>query len=241
MDKTLFSNGKIMLFGDVGDTWSGDCFTPGDVARALADNGDGDATVHLNSGGGIATDGMAIFSLFKAHPGKVNIVIDGVAASAASLIAMAGDTRTMRNGAMMMIHDPATITVGNVAAHEKNIATLDKLAANYAGVYGRASGKTPEAARTIMKAETWLTADEAVAQGFATAIAEEKAATASAFDYRIYMRAPSGLPMRAARTSAPHGVAAVIKTITEIEDRAVTAAAAIVAAAARMRMRQRQL
>ena len=200
--KNLFMNGAIHLFGDVGDTWSDDNFTSGDVAQALAENGDGDVSVRLNSGGGIANEGMAIYSLLKAHPGKVNIAIDGMAASAASLIAMAGDTRTMRDGAMMMIHDPSAITVGNAALHAKNGAALNKLADNYAGVYARASGKTPDAARGVMQAETWLTADEAVAAGFATGKIAEAAATMSAFDYRIYMHAPAGLPIRELRERA---------------------------------------
>src|SRR4051794_11206645 len=76
MDKDLLINGEVHLFGDVGDTWSGDNFTPADVAHALAAHGDGDVTVRINSGGGIATDGMAIYSMFKSHPGKVNIVVD---------------------------------------------------------------------------------------------------------------------------------------------------------------------
>jgi ATP-dependent protease ClpP protease subunit len=199
MDKDLLVNGEVHLFGDVGDTWDGDCFALSDVAHALAMHGDGDVTVRLNSGGGIATEGMAIYSLLKAHQGKVNIVVDGVAASAASLIAMAGDTRAMRDGAVMMIHDPATITVGNVDAHQKKAAVLDKLADNYAGVYGRAAGKSTADARKIMKAETWMTAQDAVEQGFATSVLAEGAAVKAAFDYRVYMHAPAAMPMRALR------------------------------------------
>jgi hypothetical protein len=158
------------------------------------------------------------------------VAIDGVAASAASLIAMAGDVRTMRDGAMMMIHDPATITVGNADAHARNGATLDKLANNYAGVYGRASGKTPEAARKIMKAESWYTADEAVAEGFATEKMAEVAVEMRAFDYAVYMRAPSGMPQRAPRAKAT--------TIVTAIDEVPPALDPVGAALARMRMRQ---
>jgi ATP-dependent protease ClpP protease subunit len=233
MDKSLLVGGSILLYGDVGVTWSDEGFTASQVAEALAENGDGDVSVRLNSGGGIATDGMAIFSLLKAHPGKINIEIDGIAASAASLIAMAGDTRVMRQGAMMMIHDPATITVGNSDMHEKVRAALDKLANNYAGVYGRASGKSAEAARAIMKAESWYTADEAVKEGFATALIEDKAAAKAAFDYRIYMRAPAGLPVRPRREPGARA------PLVEARDPGVIAVNAAAAAAARMRMRQR--
>jgi ATP-dependent protease ClpP protease subunit len=88
--ETLVINGQIYLSGDVGDPWGwGDGFTGEQVAKALVELGGGDITVRINSGGGIATEGMAIYSLLRAHPGKVTIAIDGVAASAASLIAMA--------------------------------------------------------------------------------------------------------------------------------------------------------
>jgi ATP-dependent protease ClpP protease subunit len=226
MDKNLLVGGEMHLYGDVGDTWSGDNFMPSDVANGLAAHGDGDVTVRLNSGGGIATDGMAIYSLLKAHPGKVHIKVDGIAASAASLIAMAGDTRSMRQGAMLMIHDPATVTVGNVDAHQKKIDTLDKLANNYAGVYARASGKTTADTRAIMKSETWLTADEAKKDGFTTAVEDEPAIKASAFDYRIYMRAPATLPQRSRRE---------VPAVPVLHE---TAPDAAIAASARMRARQ---
>src|SRR3954466_4266420 len=99
MSKQLLVNGEILIYGDVGDPWGwGDGFTPTAVALALADHGAGDVTVRLNSGGGVATDGMAIYSLLKTHPGKVTVAIDCIAASAASLIAMAGDSIEMRQG-----------------------------------------------------------------------------------------------------------------------------------------------
>jgi len=227
MDKNLMVGGEMHLSGDVGDSgWGDDCFSYSDVANGLAAHGDGDLTVRLNSGGGLATEGMAIFSLLKAHPGKVSIVVDGIAASAASLIAMAGDTRQMRQGAMMMIHDPATITVGNADVHQKKVDMLDKLANNYAGVYARAAGKTVEDTRAIMKAETWLTADEAVKDGFATALLDEPATAKAAFDYRVYMHAPASLPIRRPRP----------------KDAPIAAAAAdTTGAAARMRMRQTEI
>ena len=105
--KKLLLNGALMLYGDVGDPFGwGDGFSASDVAEALAEHGDGDITVRVNSGSGIANEGMAIYSLLKGHAGKVTIAVDGVAASAASLIAMAGSEIEMRDGAMMMIHDP---------------------------------------------------------------------------------------------------------------------------------------
>ncbi len=207
----LYVDGEILLYGDVGDPWGwGDGFTPTDVAQALALHGDADVTARLNSGGGIAFDGMAIYSLFRAHAHsgrKVNIIIDGIAASAASLIAMAGDRIEMRAGAMMMIHDAAGITWGTAEDHEKSRAMLDKLSAQYARVYSARSAKPEGDIREMMLAETWLTAEEAVSAGLATAVLAETVISSAAFDYRVYAHAPDGLPRRA-KPSQPAAAAA---------------------------------
>jgi ATP-dependent protease ClpP protease subunit/phage major head subunit gpT-like protein len=193
----LLLNNEIYLYGDVGDPWGwGDGFTPSQVATALVDHGAGPVTVRINSGGGIAFDGMAIYSLFKAHAGKVTMIIDGVAASAASLIAMAGDAREMRDGAMIMIHDPASITMGPAKSHEESAARLHKLAENYASVYALHSGMDAKDVRTLMLATTWMSADEAVANKFATAKITDTAKAMAAFDYQIYASAPDGAPVR---------------------------------------------
>lgn len=193
----LLIDGQILLYGDVGDPFGwGDGFTPTDVIQALAEHGPGDITVRINSGGGLAMDGMAIYSILKSHPGEITVLIDGVAASAASLIAMAGAKIEMRDGAVIMIHDAATITFGDAGRHEKNRDFLDKLSDNYAGVYAARSGLTREDVRALMKAETWLTADEAIAKGFATAKIDEAALQTAAFDYPLYARAPKDFPVR---------------------------------------------
>lgn len=238
--RDLIINGQIVLYGEVGDPWGwGDGFTPTDVMTALATLGEGPVTVRINSPGGIAMDGMAIYSLLKAHKGDITIAIDGVAASAASLIAMSGDKIEMRDGALMMIHDAATITFGNAEDHERSREFLDKISDNYAGVYAARAGVSREEAREIMKAETWLTADEAIEKGFADAKLVEPAAEAAMFDYRVYARAPKHLlkrvrtreqtaspqpkenkmsktpaPAVVAPTPAPAPVAAVIPPVT---------------------------
>ncbi|MFN3890163.1 MAG: ClpP-like prohead protease/major capsid protein fusion protein [Beijerinckiaceae bacterium] len=208
----LLVDGQLLLYGDVGDPlgW-GDGFTPTDVIQALAEHGPGDITVRINSGGGIAMDGMAIYSILKSHPGEVCVLIDGVAASAASLIAMGGARIEMRDGAVMMIHDAATITFGDAGRHEKNRDFLDKLSDNYAGVYAARAGVSREDARALMKAETWMTADEAIEKGFATAKIEEAALPTAAFDYRIYARAPKDFPVRSRELAIPAASAASSK------------------------------
>lgn len=190
----ILGAGKLTLSGDVGDFGFGDCFSHSDVVLALAQIEDDEAlTVFLNSGGGYAAEGAAIHALLARRAGSTDVVVDGVAASAASLIAMAGDTVTMSAGSVMMIHDPATITIGDAAAHAKSVEGLEALATSYARVYAAKSGKSVEEARTIMKAERWFTPEEAVADGFADAMSGDASKPVAAFDYRIYAHAPQRL------------------------------------------------
>ncbi len=191
---TLLKNGELVLYGFVGDDYWGDGFSATGVIDALAEIGrDTDVTVRLNSGGGYANEGIAIYNALATHRGEVAIVVDALAASAASVIAMAGDTITMRAGALMMIHDPAAVTWGDAAAHEKTKSQLDKLGDAMAGIYAdRCEGNADEI-RAEMREEIWLTGAEAVERGLATGTETAKAHTASAFDYRIYAHAPEKL------------------------------------------------
>jgi ATP-dependent Clp protease protease subunit len=186
-------DGEIVLFGTVGEGLFMDGFTALDVVEALAEIGRGkDVTVRLNSGGGIAWEGAAIFNALNAHRGSVTVYVESIAASAASLIAMAGNEIVMRPGSMMMIHDPAAITMGNSADHSKTIEALEALAVSMADIYAERSGKTPEETRADMKAETWMTASEAKAKGYADRVdrSKAKAKEPTAFDYRLYRHAP---------------------------------------------------
>lgn len=187
---------EIYLEGAVGMAfWPEDPhFTPSMVRGWLKDQGD--VSVHVNSGGGIASDGLAIYHMLRDHPGQVNIVVTGMAVSAASLIVMAGDTITMRPGATLMIHDPAfgwTEGRGTEADHRAVADMLAKLSDGYAGIYAARAGISADDAREIMRAETWLTADEAVAAGFADEVAGGELKAAAAFPYRVYAHAPQHL------------------------------------------------
>ena len=174
-------------------------FTSTDVFYALAGFDDKAAiTVHINSPGGIATEGAAIYALLKSHPGRLDVVVEGIAASAASLIAMAGKKVTMAAGSVMMIHDPAAVTVGNSDDHSKTIEALEALATAYARVYAAKSGKSVAACREIMKAETWFTPEEAASAGFADASSAKSGSIVAAFDYRQFRNAPEKLVALAA-------------------------------------------
>lgn len=204
----VLSDGELTLSGDVGDMWFGDNFTYADVVISLAQiDDDSDLVVRLNSGGGIATEGAAIHALLARRAGRTDIVVEGIAASAASLIAMAGKKVTMADGSIMMIHDPSGVTFGTSEDHAKSIEGLEALATAYARVYAAKSGSTPKECRDIMKRETWLTATEAVEQGFADAAGEDAADIVAAFDYRIYANAPKRLVALARKNGWAHEAA----------------------------------
>lgn len=188
---------ELILSGVVGgDAFLEDGFGAADVIGALASVGrNSDITVRLNSPGGIATEGAAIHAALASHKGNVHVIVEGIAASAASLLAMAGDRITMTPGSVMMIHDPAGMTFGDAAAHAKTIEGLNALGDAYAGIYSDRSGKTVKQARAIMKVETWFTGSEAVDAGFADDMgaANDDVPEPAAFAYQMYSRAPERL------------------------------------------------
>lgn len=192
---------EIFLEGSVGSSWWDEpSFTPTDV-RAMLDGRSGPLTVHLNSGGGVATDGQAIYAMLCAYPGTVTVVISGIAASAASLIAMAGDKIVMTEGSLLMIHDPAQFFTdgrGTEADHIKAAETLAVLSTAYAGIYAKRAQCSLDEARSIMKAETFYDPQGAINAGFADEIMEFPTKAVATFDYRIYANAPAALRDRAA-------------------------------------------
>lgn len=190
----ILEDGRLRLTGYVGDYYFDDGFTSNDVVLGLAlIDDEAPLDVYLNSGGGVASEGAAIHALLSARRGTTNIIVEGIAASAASLIAMAGDTVSMSLGAVLMIHDPQNITVGDSAAHFKMIDQLEAYATAYARIYSIKSGKTPEACREIMKAESWYSPEDAVADGFADKVIERKSVAVAAYDYRAFAHAPPEL------------------------------------------------
>jgi ATP-dependent Clp protease protease subunit len=188
---SLLVDGELYLHGDVGDSFWGEGFTSQQVIMALAEHGrDHDLKVHINSGGGFATEGAAIYALLSSHRGHKTIYVEGIAASAASLIAMAGDDVVMRDGSIMMIHDPAGFTMGNSKEHAKQIEALEALANTYADVYATRAGIEIEEARQHMTDEVWLKPEDAVSMGYADRVQRGKVAEPVAFAYHLYKHAP---------------------------------------------------
>ncbi len=162
----------VYIFDQIGlDWWTGDGITSKQFAAQLAAITAGTINVHINSVGGDAWQGIAIYNLLVEHPATIHVIVDGIAASIASVIAMAGDTVTMRLGSQVMIHDPWTVVSGDASDLTKTIEELNSTADSVAAIYAERAGGSVDDWRDLMRAETWYTADEAVEAGLADEVA----------------------------------------------------------------------
>lgn len=148
--------------------------TAADFAKDVAALDTNTINLRLNSPGGDLFDGIAIHNTLRAHKATVNVHVDGLAASAASVIAMAGDTVTMGAGTQMMIHDGLGLCLGNAAEMRTVADLLDKCSDEIAGFYARRAGGSTDMWRSAMLAESWYTGDEAVAAGLADSVVSDK-------------------------------------------------------------------
>lgn len=180
------SSSRVQIYGFIGDWWDGN--DSASLAEQINNLATDEIEVHLNSPGGYAFDGVAIFNALRQHDAKVRVVVDGLAASAASLIVMAGDEVIMATGSQMMIHNGSTIAWGTAADMRYVAGVLDKLSASMAEIYKVKAGGTADDWRTVMDAETWYTAEEAVAAGLADGV--DKASpvddATAAFDLSVF-------------------------------------------------------
>lgn len=143
----------------------------GNIKTLLAAAGGADVVLEVNSPGGSVTDALAIYNMLKGYQGNVSAVVDGIAASAATVVLMGADQIVMAEHSMMMIHNPWLSVEGDADELRKHADTLDKATAELVKLYAERTGRSPEEIAEMLKAETWLTADEAVAAGFADSVA----------------------------------------------------------------------
>ncbi len=171
-----YGNNKavIYIYGDITSyKWDEDDVTASDVVKKLAMYSDvEEIEVRINSIGGNVFQSVTIMNLLKDSKAKIHVVIDGIAASGASIIAMAGDTITMNDGAIMMIHEAAVGIHGQRDDFEKMIETLDKINSSMIEVYKTKTGLEDDVLKSMLKEETYLTASEALELGFCDAISE---------------------------------------------------------------------
>lgn len=167
-ERILFMNGVIAE-----DSWFDDDVTPA-LFKDELNAGTGDITLWINSPGGDCVAAAQIFNMLSEYPGKVTVKIDGLAASAASVIAMAGTEIWMSPVSMMMIHNPATVAWGDHAEMKKAMELLDAVKESIINAYVRKTGQSRAKLSHLMDAETWMDANKAVELGFADDILFQK-------------------------------------------------------------------
>ncbi len=159
-------NGEILLYGVIGDWWDGlDAKT---VVKDIDRLGEvNELVVRINSPGGLVHEGMSIFNHLVEHDAGVTVKVDGLAASMASMIALAGDRIVMGTGSMMMIHNPWSFSWGDANDLRKTANVLEKIQGQCVGLYAEHTGLSPIEIAKMMADETWMTDEEAVELGFA--------------------------------------------------------------------------
>ena len=195
---------EILIYGIVGDSFDGlDARTLVPMISA----GDDDLSVRINSPGGFVMEGLAIFNAIvreKAKGRAVVVHIDGLAASMASVVAMAGDTILIADNALMMVHNPWDCACGDAAELRRAADKLDLIRDQIVGIYSEKTTLTAEELKPLLDAETWMTAEEAIEKGFATEIAPASQAAAcdvKAFGFKHVPDSPRITAMAMTRNS----------------------------------------
>ncbi|EMX6283537.1 head maturation protease, ClpP-related [Providencia rettgeri] len=161
------SANTISVLDVIGEDYWGEGVTAKRISGALRAIGNNDVVVNINSPGGDMFEGLAIYNLLRAHSGKVTVNILGIAASAASIIAMAGDEIHMGRGAFLMIHNCWSIGVGNRHDFAKLAADLEPFDKSMADIYVARSGQSESVVSKMMDDETYIASSDAIAKGFA--------------------------------------------------------------------------
>ena len=195
VDAAVKDEVDILLYDEIG-FWG---ITAADFRRELDGIKASTINLRLNSPGGDVFDGIAIYNALREHPAKVITHIDGVAASMASMIALAGDEVRMAENGFLMIHNPWAMVVGNADDLRKEAELLDQISGSMLMAYEAKSPATSEQIKDWMADETWFTAADAKEAGFVDEVIgvesddEALASVAATFDLSIYAHVPAAL------------------------------------------------
>lgn len=235
---------EILIYSEIGKSWWGDTVDAETFVKELNDLDVSTISLRINSPGGDVFEGNAIFNALKQHKATVTVYVDGLAASIASVVALAGDKVLMAPNAMFMIHNPWTFAMGDAEEMRRTAGVLDKVRGTIVGTYERKTGKTSDELIEAMDAVTWLDAEEAIAWGFADAIVDDAAdeaddvAALANFDLRAlarYKNVPTERIAALVRPQTTADPAASAADVPSLEDRVAAleanAAAAVVALA----------
>ena len=187
---------ELLLYGEIDDFFG---ISASDVAGQLKAAGEiSSILVRINSPGGFVFDGAAIYNLLASQGVPVDVVIDGLAASSASYVAMVGKTVTMGKGSMMMVHNPWALTIGNASEMRKMADVLDKVRDSMLPGYMERYSGTESELKAALDAETWMTAADAKKAGLCDEIAgadaeDDPKDLVAAFDLSIFRNVPKNL------------------------------------------------
>lgn len=182
----------VRVYGYIGDSWWDDGVTASQFAQDLEGIGTDGIDLHLNSGGGSVFDAIAMHAALLNHPSDVHAYVDGIAASAASFLAMAGDEIIVEKPARMMIHNASGLVLGNRNDMRDMADLLEELDGTIAEIYADRSGRPVAGFLEAMNAETWYTSSQAVEAGLADRVANDRSTAAPedrAREQRIRARA----------------------------------------------------
>lgn len=176
------NTGEVMIYGPIGEDYFGEGISGKTFAKELKALGNvRTIDLRVDSPGGSVTDARTIYTLLAEHPAKVNVFIDGYAASAASFISMAGDEISIAEGGFFMIHEARGVARGTADDMARAATLLKTISDTIAQTYVARTGQSKAQVAKWMAAETWFTGAEAVAAGFATKLMENKRITACAY------------------------------------------------------------
>lgn len=194
---------ELYIYGVIGGDWFGEGITAKQVADDLKGIGKVKTIdVRINSEGGNVFDGKAIYSLLVENKATINVKIDGLAASAASFIAMAGNSIEIAEGAFVMIHDAYGVSFGRAEEMRAYADLLDTVNASIVDVYTSRTKQDAKKIKKWMKDETWFTAKEALANGFADKMTENLKVAACVMHPDRFKHVPSSLLPRRAIAAA---------------------------------------
>lgn len=184
MIEIINETNEIILSGIVGDGWDDQPITAKEVGKALKVFGSNAITVRINSPGGAADEGIAIYNLLKNHSGEVTTVNDSLAASAASVIFLGGSKRLMGDGSRLMIHRAMGLAFGNQDQIKKMLAALESYDRSLVEIYSQYMPTEPDAIEALMAKETWFESELAIESGLATGrySTDKKKKTQAQFD-----------------------------------------------------------
>jgi ATP-dependent protease ClpP protease subunit len=170
----------VLIHEQIGGDWLGDGLTSKRFAEDMAKlEGVRVINLRINSPGGSVTDGLGIYNTLAQHPARINVIVEGLAASMASVLAMVGDSITMGEGALMMIHSPRMLAMGTAEDLRKSVDLLDKFEGSLLDIYVKRTGLARADIKAMLAEETWFNGAEAVEQGFADEAASSDEGTAA--------------------------------------------------------------